>query len=379
MCTHELIVWIVCGILGVILLITAGTQLDYINIDRQEMKLTSNRPLENAPPSLALATVAMGSFRGLIVDVLWMRADKLKEKGQFFDARQLAEWITILQPRFAAVWEFQAWNMAYNISVAIPATQTEERWMWVKNGFELLRDQAIPLNPKSIRLYHQLAWIFQHKIGGISDDAHKYYKLQLAAAMEPLLRSEDSQLNSEDECYFEALTNAPQEWRQIKNAVLSFYMAGHKSQAMKIYHQIKELYPLAEFMTSLEVYVRKRFREELESLGIHDAKEQITMLLRESYYLYGIGSDNEAAGRENLAKEIRQHYATIYSDKNRIDLPTMKLLRYVALIDFLNDRRYPLYLRATLLQRMKIEKPDVYGQIQEQLKQQAEEATQQIK
>ncbi len=77
-------------------------RLDSISSARQEMGLVSNEPLENAPPSLAFATVAMGAFRGIVVDILWMRADKLKEKGQFFDAKQLAEWISILQPRFAA-------------------------------------------------------------------------------------------------------------------------------------------------------------------------------------------------------------------------------------------------------------------------------------
>ncbi|GAG95425.1 unnamed protein product, partial [marine sediment metagenome] len=147
-------------------------------------------------------------FRGLVVDVLWMRADKLKEQGQFFDAKQLAEWITTLQPRFASVWDFHAWNMAYNISVTIPATRPDQRWRWVKNGYELLRDQGIPLNPKNVLLYHRLAWIFQHKIGAVSDDAHKYYKLQLAMAMEPLIGPADNE-------YFEALAKAPTRWKEI--------------------------------------------------------------------------------------------------------------------------------------------------------------------
>jgi hypothetical protein len=195
-------IWLVCIVLAVALLIIAGDKLDFINSQRLQMKLISNEPLENAPPSLAFATVAMGAFRGLVVDVLWLRADKLKEQGQFFDAKQLAEWITTLQPRFASVWQFHAWNMAYNISVAIPATQPDERYRWVKNGYELLRDQGIPLNPKSIGLYHELARIFQHKMGSVSDDVHKYYKLQLALAMEPLLGPADNQ-------YFDALAKAP--------------------------------------------------------------------------------------------------------------------------------------------------------------------------
>src|SRR5210317_127588 len=134
---------IFCVVLGGVLLTAASMRTEQIHQAREEMGLVANTSLENAPPSLAFATVAMGAFRGLIVDILWMRADNLKQEGKFFDAKQLAEWITMLQPRFAAVWDFHAWNMAYNISVAIPNTQPEERWRWVQNGYELLRDKAI--------------------------------------------------------------------------------------------------------------------------------------------------------------------------------------------------------------------------------------------
>ncbi|MCK4752653.1 MAG: hypothetical protein KAS75_04340 [Planctomycetes bacterium] len=207
--TRDIITYSLCITITTGLLITAGMQLDFINSQRKEMKLISNEPLENAPPSLAFATIAMGAFRGLVVDALWLRADRLKDQGQFFDAKQIAEWITTLQPRFAAVWEFQAWNMAYNISVAIPASQPDQRWQWVKNGYELLRDQGIPMNPKSLLLYRELARIFQHKIGDVSDDAHKYYKLQLARSMEALIPP------SAGNDYFEALTKAPIDWQQF--------------------------------------------------------------------------------------------------------------------------------------------------------------------
>ncbi len=206
----------VCVVVAGGLLIAAGTQLDHINRQRETLGLTINVATENMPPAMAFATVAMGAFRGLVVDILWMRADKLKEEGQFFDARQLAEWITMLQPRFAAVWEFHAWNMAYNISVAIPASQPEQRWRWVKNGYELLRDQGIPLNPKAIQLYRELGRILQHKIGGVSDDAHEYYKLQMAEAMEPLLQSQDNGLGRESNEYYEALIRAPMAWPQVE-------------------------------------------------------------------------------------------------------------------------------------------------------------------
>jgi hypothetical protein len=173
------------------------------------LNLVIDKP-QNIPPSIAFATIATGAFRGLVVDGLWMRTEKLKEQSQFFDAKQIAEWISVLQPRFTAVWEFLSWNMAYNISVTIPATEPQERWRWVKNGYELLRDKGIPLNPKAIALYRQLAYIFQHKIGGVTDDVHNFYKLQLANEMQPLLGPADNQ-------YFEKLAKTPKLFSEIAN------------------------------------------------------------------------------------------------------------------------------------------------------------------
>ena len=204
----ELIFCILCIAVAAGLLFLGSYRLDEINSQRSQMKLIMNEPLENAPPSLAFATVALGAFRGLVVDVLWIRADQLKEQGKFFDAKQLAEWITLLQPRFAAVWDFHAWNMAYNISVTIPATRPQERWHWVKNGFELLRDKGIEKNPHNIALYRSLAWIFQHKIGGVTDDDHTYYKLQLYNAMKPLIGPQTQE-------YYKALADAPGKLEEI--------------------------------------------------------------------------------------------------------------------------------------------------------------------
>ena len=586
------IICLVCIVLAAALLITAGMQLDYINSQRQKMRLISNEPLENAPPSLAFATVAMGAFRGLVVDILWLRADRLKEQGQFFDAKQLAEWITTLQPRFASVWEFQAWNMAYNISVAIPASQPQERWRWVKNGYELLRDHGIVLNPKSIGLYRELAKIFQDKIGSVRDDVHKYYKLQLATGMEPLLGAADNQ-------YFKALAEAPTDWQQIikdanvvpiitalksadkafadddkfvsnylslrqnparfkpeafraiddfrgtaalrkldifakayhlrkvwkldpvlmqqlnqnhgpidwndpntplpldwrhpdshaiywavkglqkagkedfstaeintdrivnhslqnlfrngrmfvydvpaqtpfdsssqtpqtptkevflrsdlrmfdaynssalarikkyeelglektktgslqslkdghrnmlKNAIFSFYQVGHMQQAQKIYKKMRQLYPSDEFKVPMLIFVRNRLREELTNITVTNAQEIVQMMLRESYFRYAVRDDDEAFGREKMAKEIHDHYQSAYLDENRIDLPDFKLMRYFALLDFFNDYQYPLNMRRNLLARIKIERPELaeqLKQLEEKLQKQSEQS-----
>ncbi|MBL0920833.1 MAG: hypothetical protein IBJ10_01755 [Phycisphaerales bacterium] len=129
------------------------------------------------PPEVAVA-IALGAFRGIFVNMLWLRANKMKEQGKFYESIELARTITRLQPRFPRVWVFQAWNMAYNISVS---TKTpEERWLWVKSGIDLLRKEGIPKNPHDTLLHKELAWIFNHKIQGYADDANQYYKRRVA-------------------------------------------------------------------------------------------------------------------------------------------------------------------------------------------------------
>jgi hypothetical protein len=152
-----------------------------LNRDRDRLGLTRVPPLENAPPVLAFTTVALGGFRGLIANALWIRASDLQDEDKFFEMMQLADWITKLEPHFVQVWLVQAWNMAYNVSVKFK--NLEDRWRWVKRGIELLRDDGLRYNPNEVLLYRELAWFFQHKIGQNLDDAHMLYKQQWANEM----------------------------------------------------------------------------------------------------------------------------------------------------------------------------------------------------
>ncbi|OQA03823.1 MAG: hypothetical protein BWY69_00221 [Planctomycetes bacterium ADurb.Bin401] len=573
---REIIICIFCVLAAAGLLFLGSQRIDSINVQRAEMKLVMNEPLENAPPSLAFATVALGAFRGLIVDVLWIRADQLKEEGKFFDAKQLAEWITLLQPRFAKVWDFHGWNMSYNISVTIPASRPQERWQWVRNGYELIRDKGIEMNPKNIDLYRSLAWIFQHKIGNVMDDCHKYYKLQLYHGIKPLIGPETQEFyiklanaprnledvladpqtakfiselaaensvfsnkdeivksylslrqdpkkfsektfavidryrgtdtledfdvfakayhlrktwklepelmvrlneqygpidykdpnnvlaldwtqadvhamywaalglekaNKEGEYRFEELStdrivfhaiqalytrgkmiiytsrlpsktdpngiveresvflypdlrmfdrydallrNLQEKYRQLgqddeilevphrnmlKRAVLLFYQAGHTNKALKVYNALRKDYPKdQEIQVSLNEYCRTRLMQELKDMGLADATEIITLMLHEGYARYAVHDDDEAYGRERMAREVYDHYVREFGDEeaDRIHLPEFSILRYVGLSSFINDERYPEDLRRNLIDRLEIERPELYEKLKEQ-------------
>ncbi len=168
----------------------SGTVQSHLNRQRAELGLTSNAPLTNAPPVLAFTTVALGAFRGLIANALWMRAAEQQERGRFFEAVQLAEWIAKLQPRSPRVWQYLAWNLAYNVAGCF--TEPADRWRWVQRGIELIRDRGLVWNPRAPELYTELATYYQHKLGLDLDPAHRFYKAAWAAEMVRVLgRSPD--------------------------------------------------------------------------------------------------------------------------------------------------------------------------------------------
>jgi len=132
---------------------------------------------DGTPPIVAFSTMALGGFRGLIADILWIRAGDLQQKGQYYELVQLSDWILKLQPKFSTAASHMGWNMAYNVSVA--CKRPEDRWRWVRRGIQLMQE-AVTMNPNDPNVYHELAWIYQHKLGNVLDDAQRYYKETMA-------------------------------------------------------------------------------------------------------------------------------------------------------------------------------------------------------
>jgi len=178
---------------AVCLLIASSLRIEPINDKRFQFDLEPENPfIESQMTSeLRLPLPALSIFRSLAINYLWIRAEELKNAGQYFDALHIARMICALQPNLAAVWDFQGWNMAYNISVGVPTPP--ERWHWVRAGFELLRDEGLVANPHNAGLYLSLSRIFQHKIGDVADEYHRYYKLRLAYEMMPLVGESDQE------------------------------------------------------------------------------------------------------------------------------------------------------------------------------------------
>ena len=66
------ILWL---LLAAVLLLGSGDVQKSLNRDREQLGLTHAAALENAAPMLAFTTVALGGFRGLISNYLWIRSN----------------------------------------------------------------------------------------------------------------------------------------------------------------------------------------------------------------------------------------------------------------------------------------------------------------
>ena len=132
---------------------------------------------EGTSPTVAFSMMALGGFRGVLADILWIRSNDLQQKGRYYELIQLSDWILKLQPKSAAAAAHMGWNLAYNVSVA--CKRPEDRWFWVRSGIQHMQ-KAVNLNPNDPNVYSELAWIYQHKLGNVLDDAQQYYKRTMA-------------------------------------------------------------------------------------------------------------------------------------------------------------------------------------------------------
>ena len=149
------------------------------------LSLPEEKILQKLPPEIVFTTILLGGFRGILVDFLWMRAQKLQEEGKYFELVQLSDWIGLLEPKIPQIWIFNAWNLSYNISVEFPTPK--ERWNWVYQGIKLLRDRALKYLPHSPEIYRELSWIYFNKISSSIDEFSAYYKRTWAKIMQDAL------------------------------------------------------------------------------------------------------------------------------------------------------------------------------------------------
>ena len=176
-----------------------------INKHRKQLNPNKEEFLKTAPPELVLTTTALGGLRGFIIDILWLRATKLRDEGKHYEIIQLYDLIGKLEPRLPSIWEFTAWEMSYNIAAGTP--KKEEKWRWIWKGIEQLRNYGIRYNPGAYKLYWQLAFIFFHKAGVNNQEQYgDYFQQQIIKMSNDILGSRPN---------LKVLVNVPRSYNEL--------------------------------------------------------------------------------------------------------------------------------------------------------------------
>lgn len=120
--------------------------------------------------TMRLATLGL---KNIAVTLLWDRANHYKKVEDWTNLSATLEQMTKLQPNFYSIWDFQAHNLSYNISVEFD--DYHDRYAWVMKGIEFLR-QGIALNLREPRLLGRMGWFIGQKIGR-ADEKKQYRRL----------------------------------------------------------------------------------------------------------------------------------------------------------------------------------------------------------
>ncbi len=175
------ILWLI--LLAGLVVLAAWQSRRLAGVRRERLPEAYTGAASDVPPAITFVMAGLGGFRGVVSEVLWFRANRLQDAGRYLELVQLADWLTMLDPHASEAWVYNAWNLAYNVSVMMG--RPEDRLRWVLNGITLLRDDGLRFNPRDARLYRELAWFYQNKVGDALDNAHLTYKADLARQLAP--------------------------------------------------------------------------------------------------------------------------------------------------------------------------------------------------
>lgn len=128
---------------------------------RTEHNLAQARLGEIDPASEAMKLSTVG-LRGVASNYLWYKANHYKMVEDWDKLEMTLNQIIRLQPNFVKVWDFQAHNMSYNVSVEFDDYRM--RYEWVKKGIGFLIE-GTHYNRDEPGLLCELGWFTGQKFG----------------------------------------------------------------------------------------------------------------------------------------------------------------------------------------------------------------------
>ena len=147
-------------LIGLAALFLSAFVQNHVEKRRVEANLVWTDP-ENKQ-TLEAGFMALGGFRGILADVLWVRAIAQQEAGRYYELKLICDMIQKLQPTFTNIHAFQARNMTYNLPAK--SETCEDKWYWIRSGIEVL-ERGLARNKHNYALWHELAFTYMDRMG----------------------------------------------------------------------------------------------------------------------------------------------------------------------------------------------------------------------
>jgi hypothetical protein len=111
--------------------------------------------------SSRLLQLTLTGSRGVATCVLWASAIDKQKKNQWNELEFVVRSLTKLQPHFLVAWEFQSWNLAYNVPALLD--RVPDKYFYVSRGVEVLYEGERQ-NQNTPDLRFTIGYTMQHKI-----------------------------------------------------------------------------------------------------------------------------------------------------------------------------------------------------------------------
>jgi tetratricopeptide (TPR) repeat protein len=123
-------------------------------------------------PGEFVTNFVIGGFRGIAVDILWLKMDEFWHNGKWFEILPILRAITWMQPHFIEAWEIGGWHLSYNLYAY--AAGSPDRMRYIEDGIRFLK-QGLARNRNVYDLWFNLGWVYYHKLQNY-DESIKYYR-----------------------------------------------------------------------------------------------------------------------------------------------------------------------------------------------------------
>lgn len=133
----------------------------------------SDAQLGKVDPASEAMRLSLLGLDGVAITFLWSNLNEYQKTEQYTLMEATAKTISYLNPHLLKVWEFQAWNLSYNVSREFD--NYEHRYLWVKRGINYHMD-GTEYNYNEPRMMNSIAHFFGNKFGN-ADEKVQYREL----------------------------------------------------------------------------------------------------------------------------------------------------------------------------------------------------------